>query len=70
MLLRRTLIPSLGQSLISESEMGLSKHIFEMKQSDGAELECFLQYEFQPRSKDHRDDTRLSWGERPGRGIE
>ena len=44
MFLHRTLIPSLGQSLISESEMGISKRIFEMKQSDGAELECFLQY--------------------------
>ena len=45
MLLHRTLLPSLGQSLISESEMGLSKRIFEMKQPDGAELECFLQYD-------------------------
>jgi hypothetical protein len=47
MLLRRTLIPSLGQSLISESEMGISKRLFQLVQSDGCQLECFLQYDSQ-----------------------
>lgn len=45
MLLRRTLIPTLGQSLISESEMGISKRLFQMKLSDGAELEAFLLFD-------------------------
>jgi hypothetical protein len=43
--LRRTLIPSLGQSLISESEMGISKRLYQMKAPDGCELECFLLYD-------------------------
>ena len=45
MFLRRTLIPALGQSLISESEMGISKRCWQSKMSDGCELECFLQYD-------------------------
>ena len=44
--LRRTLIPTLGQTLISESEMGISKRCWQLKMSDGCELECFLQYDF------------------------
>jgi hypothetical protein len=31
MLLQRTLLPSLGQSLISESEMGISKRLYQLK---------------------------------------
>jgi hypothetical protein len=45
MLLRRTLLPSLGSTLISEDELGISKRLFRMKLSDGAELEAFLLYD-------------------------
>jgi len=45
MLLKRTLLPTLGQSLISESEMGISKRLFQMKMTDGAEVEAFLLYD-------------------------
>jgi hypothetical protein len=44
-LLRRTLIPTLGQSLISESEMGISKRLFQMRMADGCEVEAFLLYD-------------------------
>lgn len=45
MLLRRTLIPALGQSLISESEMSISKRLYQMRMVDGAELEAFLLFD-------------------------
>jgi hypothetical protein len=45
MFLRRTLIPTLGQSLISESEMGISKRLYQMKLSDGAEVEAFMLFD-------------------------
>ena len=45
MFLRRTLLPSLGQSLISENEMGISKRLYQMKLVDGAELEAFLLFD-------------------------
>jgi hypothetical protein len=44
-LLRRTLIPTLGQSLISESEMGISKRLFQMRMADGCEVEAFLLFD-------------------------
>jgi hypothetical protein len=45
MLLRRTLIPTLGQSLISENEMGISKRCWQMRMTDGCQLECFLLFD-------------------------
>ena len=45
MLLRRTLLPSLGSTLISEDELGISKRLYQMRMADGCELECFLLYD-------------------------
>jgi hypothetical protein len=45
MLLQRTLLPSLGQSLISESEMGISKRLYQLKMVDGVEVEAFMLFD-------------------------
>jgi hypothetical protein len=45
MLLKRNLIPSLGQSLISESEMSISKRLYQMRMVDGAQVEAFLLFD-------------------------
>ena len=45
MLLHRTLLPSLGQSLISESEMGISKRLYQLKMVDGVEVEAFMLFD-------------------------
>jgi hypothetical protein len=44
-MLRRTQLPALGQTLISEGEMGISKRLFNLKMADGAEVEAFLLYD-------------------------
>jgi hypothetical protein len=45
MFLKRTLIPTLGQSLISEDEMSISKRLFQMRMLDGAQVECFMLFD-------------------------
>ena len=46
--LRRTLIPALGTTLMSEDEMSISKRLFQMKLRDGAECEVFMLFDPHP----------------------